>query len=130
MKIILEATAEDAALANALDPPMRGCQAGAGIHIEIPEDWRERILRGEAVEGCSYASIERDGSLVVSGAAHRGARDPEIVALLPEAQRDQVADFLARITDDVLEAAPEPSAAKKIPVQKARPRRGTKRIPP
>lgn len=55
--IIIAATQSDANLCNALEPPTRGCNAGNGIHIVIPDDWKERILAGQDVLGCSYAQI-------------------------------------------------------------------------
>ena len=60
------ATRADAALLNELEPPIRGVHVGGGLHVEIPEDWAERIAAGEDVPGCTYARIQADGSLLVS----------------------------------------------------------------
>lgn len=50
------ATQTDADLCNAIEPPVRGCHAGEGLHVAIPSDWQARILAGQHVPGCSYAA--------------------------------------------------------------------------
>ncbi|MEI9950796.1 MAG: hypothetical protein WDO74_17905 [Pseudomonadota bacterium] len=65
-KLIKSATRADVDLLNAIEPPVKGVHVGGGIHVEIPDDWAERIANGEDVPGCSYAELQDDGSLLVS----------------------------------------------------------------
>lgn len=57
-KSLPDATQADADAINKLAAPTRGCQAGGGVHVEIPDDWHEMIMDGEDVPGCSYASLQ------------------------------------------------------------------------
>lgn len=57
-KVIASATQADANLCNALDPPTPGCNAGGGVHIQIPPDFAARIAAGQDVPGCTYARLE------------------------------------------------------------------------
>ena len=65
-KIIQSAASDDVNICNQLEPPTKGVNSGNGIHVTIPSDWLSRITAGEKVAGCTYASIESNGSLIVS----------------------------------------------------------------
>jgi len=73
----------DADVCNAVDPPVRGCHAGAGLHIDIPADWAARIAAGQQVPGCSYHTLALDGSLVVSDTAIAQVAKPAVSNALP-----------------------------------------------
>ena len=86
MKVISNATIADAQACNVLVPPMRGAQAGGGIHIPIPDDWQARILAGQEVPGCTYAHLEIDGTLSVSDSAQAALLLPAITSGIPAAE--------------------------------------------
>lgn len=64
-KQISGAQASEAVVCNQLDPPVAGVNVGKGLHVIIPVDFVARILSGEKIAGCTYASVESDGTMVV-----------------------------------------------------------------
>lgn len=75
-KIIASAVAADVTVALALDPPVRGCSAGPGLHVAIPTDWFVRCNAGEQIAGCNYSHLETDGALYVSDVAQSRTANP------------------------------------------------------
>lgn len=75
-KVIPGAVAADVAIGLALDPPVRGCHGGLGVHVLIPADWFVRCNAGEAIDGCNYSHLESDGSLYVDDIAQSRTADP------------------------------------------------------
>lgn len=66
-KILLSGAIQaDVDIANAVEIPTHGCDAGSGIHIIIPADWQAQIAAGNDVPGCTYSKMAADGSLTVS----------------------------------------------------------------
>lgn len=57
-KILSSPTLTDVRICNRLVTPTMGIPVGEGIHVVIPEDWQSRILCGDAVPGCTYASVQ------------------------------------------------------------------------
>ena len=94
MKILESATIDDLAICLALDPPTAGVQVGGGIHVVIPPDWRERIVAGEHVPGCTHARLDVDGSLPVSDVVEAKVVVPAEVSKLNAAK---VASFVSRV---------------------------------
>ncbi len=84
------ATKADVDLLNSIEPPTKGVHVGAGIHVEIPDDWAERIAAGEDIPGCTYARVQEDGSLLV---------DETVQAELAKPGKEAVA---ARLADVVI----------------------------
>jgi len=105
IKLLQAATRADVDLLNQIEPPFRGLHVGGGIHVEIPDDWAERIANGEDVPGCTYARIRDDGSLLV---------DEVVQAELMKPGREAVA---ARLVDvaAVVEALPVDDEARGKP---------------
>jgi hypothetical protein len=58
-------TKADVDTLNAIDPPTRGTHRGSGRHVTIPDDWADRIARGEDVPGCTYhrLPVDREGEI-------------------------------------------------------------------
>lgn len=89
MKLIQSGAVQlDADVCNAIDPPVRGCHAGDGLHVDIPPDWLARILAGQAVPGCNYCALRSDG-LVVSDVALAQLAIPAVVNALPSALKTE-----------------------------------------
>jgi hypothetical protein len=65
-KLIAVGTTDEVSICLALEPPKAGVPVGGGLHVVIPPDYAARIAAGQKVAGCTYASIEPDGSLVVT----------------------------------------------------------------
>ena len=72
----LALTAADCAELNRVIPPQRGSPLGGGIHVTIPDDWKERILRGEKVPGCRYFAPSAEGIMPLDAAV-----EAELVAV-------------------------------------------------
>lgn len=65
-KIISGAVADDAKIANTVEPPSKGINIGAGPHVVIPEDWFAQSTIGNPPPGCTSAQIYRDGTMLVT----------------------------------------------------------------
>lgn len=90
-KQITAAVQAEADICNLLDPPKAGVPAGAGIHIFIPVDFIARVALGQSVPGCTYASLEPDGTLYVSDTAQAQLAIPAAVQALTPQQQTQAA---------------------------------------
>lgn len=55
----------DADVCNNVEPPARGCHAGAGVHVDIPPDWQARILAGQQVPGCTYYALQQGDAMAL-----------------------------------------------------------------
>jgi len=93
-KIVAVATPADVTVCNTLQPPVAGCNAGGGIHIQIPSDWATRIAQGIDVQGCTYARLESDGSLLVTDVVQTALNIPADVVGIAAAE---VASLNARL---------------------------------
>ncbi len=87
----------DVDVANALQPPTRGCDAGGGVHVVIPADFLTRIAAAQDVPGCSYARLDPGGSMFVSDATQAQVVGPNAFTSLPVPLRPQLALFIAKI---------------------------------
>lgn len=105
MRQIERPTQADVDTLNAIDPPKPGIHRGRGPHITIPDDWRERIARGEDVPGCTYYRLPPDHEGEVDEATGGPIVSPVLVlsdraaALLddPEARQRVGADEADRV---------------------------------
>jgi hypothetical protein len=103
-KKIAAAVQLDADTCNAVDPPVRGCHAGIGIHVDIPADWLTRILAGQQVPGCSYHAI--DGSeLTVSDRAIAQLAIPAVVNALPAPLKAEAPLLVTKLATGIVVAA-------------------------
>lgn len=89
-ELLNTATQADADLCNAVDPPVLGCPAGAGIQIVFPVDWQARIAAGQLVPGCTYHQTN-SGVLFVSDRAAAQLAIPAVVNTLTAPQQLQAA---------------------------------------
>lgn len=80
----------DADVCNNIELPVRGCHAGAGLHVDIPADWQARILSGQKVPGCSYFALVLD-ALLVDDFLDGQLQISAIVNALPAALKAQAA---------------------------------------
>lgn len=97
---------KDAELCNAVDLPQAGCHAGAGSHVVIPADWKARIAAGEAVPGCTFHALGKQGpyggpytedTLFVSEQVVVRIEIPEVVAALPQHLQAHIPTFKAKL---------------------------------
>ena len=98
-KKISGAVAADVVIALALDPPVRGCEAGAGLRTPIPADWFARCNAGQAVPGCNYSQTEADGTMYVSDVAQSRTGNPAFIGGL---NAGQLTAFIARLGTSVV----------------------------
>ena len=99
----------DADVCNNINPPVRGCHAGGGIHVAIPPDWAARILAGQVVQGCSYYQLltqtNGDISLLVDDFAIGQLAIPAIVNGLSAPLKAQAGLLQAKLATAVQVAA-------------------------
>jgi len=71
MKLISGAVQSDADICNlaTVDVPKIGIHMGLGTHVTIPADWQTRCIAGQKVAGCTFASVELDGTMFVTPTA-------------------------------------------------------------
>ena len=62
----LSLTSADCAELNKAIAPQRGVPLGGGVHVTIPDDWLDRIMRGEKVPGCRYFEPSPDGVVIIA----------------------------------------------------------------
>jgi len=102
LKRISGANTTDVDIANAVQLPSHGCDAGGGLHIVIPDDWQERIAAGQHVPGCTYSRLEADGSMEVSDFVQRQIAIPAVVQSLTPAQQLEAPAFVSKINSGVV----------------------------
>ncbi len=98
-KVVLLALQADVNVCNALLPPVKGCNAGGGTHIVIPSDFAARIAGAQNVPGCSYASLEFDGSLYCDIVLQSRINTSALVLALPPQQRSDAALLIVKINN-------------------------------
>jgi hypothetical protein len=96
-KIVAAAIQADVDVCNALEPPVKGCHAGSGIHIVIPPDFVARIAAAQDVPGCSYARLDADGSLYVDSRAQAQIAIPAVVSALSAPLQGQATALIAKL---------------------------------
>ena len=90
----------DADICNTVDPPVRGCHAGFGIHVLIPADYQARILAGEDMPGCNYHRLD-SGQLVVSDVAIAQLSIPAVINLLSASLKAEAAILNTKLASAV-----------------------------
>lgn len=104
-KQVLAAAQTDADVCNALQPPVRGCDAGPGLHIIIPPDFVARIALGQEVPGCTYSHLETDGSLLVSDRVQSQIAIPAVVNTLSAPLQVSATALVAKLSIAAVVAA-------------------------
>lgn len=92
MKLIQSGAVQlDVDVCNTIEPPVIGCHAGAGVHVDIPSDWQAQILAGQQVPGCSYFRVTQGSALLVDDFLDGQLQFAAVVNALPAALKAQAA---------------------------------------
>ena len=82
LKVIAGAIQADVDIANAVEPPTKGCPGSLGLQVTQPADWQARIAAGDDVPGCTYAAMGMGNTLAVSARVQERILISAVVNLL------------------------------------------------
>jgi hypothetical protein len=106
MKLIQSGAVQlDADVCNTVIPPVNGCHAGLGAHVDIPGDWQAQILSGQQVPGCSYYRVQGGMALLVDDFLDGQLQFAAVVNALPAPLKAQAALLKVKLAAATVVAA-------------------------